>query len=343
MTYKFIDLFAGIGGTRLAFEKAGMKCVFSSEIDKFARETYKTNFFEEPFGDITKIQIQKIPKHNVLVAGFPCQSFSHAGLQLGFKDKRGVLFFEIVRILEKLQPDCFLLENVKRLKGHDNGKTFDLICNYLSGNLDKIPADLLTLNETLSKLKNNLKYSVDFRVLNSKDFGLPQNRERIFIVGFNLKRFSKNDIESFFTWPKFKPTKTKVGDILEKKVDKKYTISEKLWAGHIKRKKRYKERGHGFGFNLVNKNSLYTKTLSARYYKDGSEILVDESENHIRPRKLTPRECANLQGFPKTYKLKSCSDMQLYKQFGNSVSVPVVFAIAKQIKITLERINEKKN
>jgi DNA (cytosine-5)-methyltransferase 1 len=341
--YTFVDLFAGIGGTRLAFEKNGMRCVFSSEIDKFARGTYKANFLEEPFGDITEIEAHQIPKHNVLIAGFPCQSFSHAGLKLGLKDKRGALFFEIVRILEELKPDCFLLENVKRLKGHDNGKTFKLITEYLSGTLKDIPKELAVSNSTKSKLKNNLKYWLETRVLNTKDFGLPQNRERIFIVGFNLEKYKKQDLENFFNWPKIKKVKTEVEQILEENVGDKYTISEKLWNGHIKRKKAKQKKGHGFGYKLVNNKSSYTSTLSARYYKDGSEILIDQSDINRRPRKLTPRECGNLQGFPKRYKLNASSNMQLYKQLGNSVSIPVVNAIAKQIKITLDRVNEKKN
>ena len=343
MQYNFIDLFAGIGGTRLAFEKAGMRCVFSSEIDKFARGTYKANFLEEPFGDITEIEVRKVPKHNVLIAGFPCQSFSHAGLKLGLKDKRGALFFEIIRILEELKPDCFLLENVKRLKGHDNGKTFKLITKYLSGTLKDIPNGLAVTTNTRSKLKNNLKYWLETRVLNTKDFGLPQNRERIFIVGFNLEKFKKIDLENSFCWPKIKKFQTEVKQILEKNVEDKYTISKKLWDGHKKRKKRNQKKGHGFGYSLVNDNSPFTRALTARYYKDGSEILIDQSVVNKLPRKLTPRECANLQGFPKSYKLNASTNMQLYKQLGNSVSIPVVCAIAKQIKITLDRVNEKKN
>ena len=343
MQYTFVDLFAGIGGTRLAFEKTGMKCVFSSEIDKFARETYKANFLEEPFGDITQIEAKQVPKHNVLIAGFPCQSFSHAGLKLGLKDKRGALFFEIIRILEELKPDCFLLENVKRLKGHNNGKTFKLITEYLSGTLKDIPKGLAVSSSTKPQLKNNLKYWLETRVLNTKDFGLPQNRERIFIVGFNLEKYKKQDLDNFFKWPKIKKVKTEVEQILEENVGDKFTISEKLWEGHIKRKKTNQKKGHGFGYKLVNNKSPYTNTLSARYYKDGSEILIDQSDINKRPRKLTPRECGNLQGFPKRYKLNAASNMQLYKQLGNSVSIPVVYAIAKQIKITLDRVNEKKN
>lgn len=343
MQFKFIDLFAGVGGTRLSFEKAGMKCVFSSEIDQFAIRTYKRNFRKEPAGDITKIENRQIPNHNVLIAGFPCQSFSHAGQKLGFNDPRGELFFEIVRILKGKQPDCFLLENVKRLKGHDDGNTLDLIIKSLSGNLDKLPSNINKIVSKKLEFSKNLNYWIDYKVLNTKDFGLPQNRERIFIVGFNLNKYKKSDIYNFFTWPKIIIKPTLVEQILEKSVDDKYTISKKLWSGHLKRKKRYLKKGHGFGYSLVTEKSIYTKTLSARYYKDGSEILIDQSKFNKRPRKLTPRECANLQGFPKSFKLDACSNLQLYKQFGNSVSIPVVFAIAKQIKKTLEKLNENKN
>lgn len=326
MQYKFIDLFAGVGGTRLAFQKAGMQCVFSSEIDSFARATYFRNFGEEPFGDITKANSKIIPTYHILVAGFPCQPFSQAGLEKGFKDDRGSLFFDIVRILKGTKPDCFLLENVKKLKYQDNGRTFRLINKCLSGNV-----------------KTLFNYWVDSAVLNTKDFGLPQNRERIFIVGFNRKKYKNIDFSKIFNWPIPSHKVTKVEDILKKEVDSKYTISDRLWEGHLARKKKNVKRGYGFGFNLCKKEDLYTKTLSARYYKDGLEILIDQSHLNKRPRKLSPRECANLQGFPKSYKLDAVSNLQLYKQMGNSVSIPVVYAIAKQIKITLNQINEKKN
>jgi len=296
--FTFIDLFAGIGGIRIGFEEAGGKCVFSSEWDKSAQKTYISNFGEIPYGDITKIKAKQIPTFDILLAGFPCQPFSQAGLKKGFDDIRGTLFFDIAKIVKYHNPKVVFLENVRNLVGHDHGNTFKVIIS------------------TLEKMG----YKVFYQVLNAKDFGLPQNRARIYIVGF------RDDIE--FTFPKGSKIKTKLGDILEKKVDKKYTISDRLWAGHIRRKKLHKEKGNGFGYCLFNKNSEYTSTMSARYHKDGSEILIYQKNKN--PRKITPREASRLQGFPKNY-IISVSDTQAYKQFGNSVAVPVIKAIAKSI------------
>lgn len=307
--YKIIDLFAGIGGTRLGFHQTGKtKTVFSSEIDKFAVKTYRANFGEIPSGDISKIPENYIPDHDILVAGFPCQAFSQAGKKLGFADTRGTLFFEIARILRYKKPKTFLLENVKNLKSHDNGNTYKII------------------EETLKALN----YDVSSAILKAKDFGVPQNRERIYIVGFNkdkVKHYNR------FSFPAKSPTNISVGDILEPFVDTKYTISDALWNGHQRRKKENKEKGNGFGYSLFNDKSKYTNTLSARYYKDGSEILIEQ--NGINPRKLTPREAARLQGFPEDF-IIPVSDTQSYKQFGNSVAVPVINAIAKNIIKILE-------
>ncbi len=308
--YKIIDLFSGIGGTRLGFQLTGRtKSVFSSEIDKFAKKTYIANFGEEPQGDITEIDENTIPDHDILVGGFPCQAFSQAGKKLGFDDTRGTLFFDIARIIKAKRPKAFLLENVKNLKGHDKGNTFRIIENTLK----------------------DLNYEVFSTTLKAKDFGIPQNRERIYIVGFDKKQIS--NIEEFeFPTPYF--TETKLGNILEKDVSEKYTISDKLWYGHQRRKAEHKKNGNGFGYSLFNEDSPYTNTISARYYKDGSEILIEQPNSN--PRKLTPREASRLQGFPKEF-IIPVSDTQAYKQFGNSVAVPVVNAIASKILAILDK------
>lgn len=302
--YKMIDLFAGIGGTRLGFfQTKKVKIVFTSEIDKFAQKTYRANFGDEPKGDITKISSDEIPDHDILVGGFPCQAFSQAGLKLGFNDTRGTLFFEIVRILNDKHPKAFLLENVKNLVNHDNGKTFEVIKNSL----------------------NELGYAIKYSLFKAKDFGVPQNRERIYIVGFDKKQVPNWDKFAFPTPP---CTQTRVGDILELFVDPKYTISDEIWIGHQNRKIRNRENGKGFGYTLFTNNSPYTNTISARYYKDGSEILIEQKG--MNPRKITPREAARLQGFPENF-IIPVSDTQAYKQFGNSVAVPVIHAIAEEI------------
>ncbi len=311
--YKMIDLFAGIGGTRLGFHKTGKtKVVFSSEFDEHAVKTYKANFGEHPFGDITKITSNDIPEHDILVGGFPCQAFSQAGKKLGFEDTRGTLFFEIARILKDKQPKAFLLENVKNLTLHDHGKTFEVIIN--------------TLKE--------LGYEVVPQLFKAKDFGVPQNRERIYIVGFN-----KNKVPNYkdFTMPIPPCSETKVGQILESYVDDKYTISDKLWSGHKRRKAEHQGKGNGFGYTLFTAESPYTNTISARYYKDGSEILIEQKDKN--PRKVTPREAARLQGFPEDF-IIPVSDTQAYKQFGNSVAVPVIHAIAEEIIKVLDNSNK---
>lgn len=308
--FTMIDLFAGIGGIRLAFQQQGGLSVFASEWDKFAAKTYRMNYGEEPAGDITQISASDIPEHNVLLAGFPCQPFSQAGLKKGFEDTRGTLFFDIARILEAKRPQAFLLENVKQLKGHDKGRTLETI---------------------LRVLREDLDYTVHVEVLRAADFGVPQNRERIYIVGFN-NQLGGREIPFQFPEPTYAPTR--VGDILEEKVDEKYTISDRLYQGHLRRKEEHKKKGNGFGFSLFNADSPYTNTISARYYKDGSEILIDQGPNK-NPRKLTPRECARLQGFPEEFVIP-VSDTQAYRQFGNSVAVPVVEAIAKNMVNAIE-------
>jgi DNA (cytosine-5)-methyltransferase 1 len=307
--YSMIDLFAGIGGTRLGFYQTGrVGNVFSSEWDKFSQKTYYANFGEHPEGDITKIEASDVPDHDILVGGFPCQAFSQAGKKMGFEDTRGTLFFDVARIIKGKRPKAFLLENVRNLLSHDHGRTFKVIKN--------------TLEE--------LNYEVYYTTFHARDFGAPQNRERIYIVGFDKSQVSNYDT---FQYPLPPKPKTRVGDILEKNVDDKYTISDKLWEGHKRRKAEHKAKGNGFGYSLFNADSPYTNTISARYYKDGSEILIDQPNKN--PRKLTPREASRLQGFPDDY-IIPVSDTQAYKEFGNSVCVPVIHAIAEQILYTLD-------
>lgn len=320
--FEFIDLFAGIGGIRIAFQNLGGKCVFSSEWDKFAKKTYEANFGEVPFGDITKIDEKTIPDHDILLAGFPCQPFSIAGVSKknslgrnhGFLDKtQGTLFFDIARIINHKKPKAFLLENVKNLQSHDKGNTFKVI------------------KETL----DSLGYKVYYKVLNGKSF-VPQNRERILIVGFSKEIFKENEK---FTFPNLPEPQKVLKDILEDKVDLKYTLTDKLWNYLQAYAKKHKEKGNGFGYGLTDLNGI-TRTLSARYYKDGAEILVPQG-NKKNPRRLTPRECARLQGFPDNF-IIPVSDNQAYKQFGNSVTVPLIQAVAKQVVKTLLSANEPK-
>lgn len=307
--FTFIDLFAGIGGIRIPFEAAGGECVFTSEWDKFAQQTYIANFNDEVQGDITQVDETEIPEHDVILAGFPCQPFSHAGLKEGFSDTRGTLFFDIERIARYHEPKVMLLENVKGLVSHDKGRTLQVILESL----------------------DSLGYWVEYKVLNARDFGVPQNRERIYIVAYSKDWFDAGD----FTFPRASKKDTRVGDILDSRVDPKYTISDRLWAGHQRRKLEHAAKGNGFGYSLFDSDSPYTSTISARYYKDGSEILIKQRGKN--PRKVTPREAARLQGFPEWFKVHP-SDSQAYRQFGNSVAVPVIEAIAKKIANLLSSI-----
>jgi len=320
--FSFIDLFAGIGGMRIAFQKTGGKCVFSSEWDKYSQKTYLANFHEIPSGDITKITDEEIPSHDVLVAGFPCQPFSLAGVSkknsmgraTGFLDKtQGTLFFEIVKILYSKRPKAFLLENVKNLMGHDKGNTWRIIHEALI----------------------DLDYQIFFDVIDGQPY-VPQHRERIFIVGFDKKRYGEKAKFSFDI--KKGADKPKLKDILEKEVADKYTLSDNLWNYLQKYAAKHKAAGNGFGYGIADPEGA-TRTLSARYYKDGSEILI--AQNDRNPRRLTPRECARLQGFDEDYKIV-VSDTQAYRQFGNSVVVPLVFEIAERIVKELGRLESNK-
>lgn len=312
--FKQIDLFAGIGGIRQAFQRQGGYNVYSSEWDKFAQTTYRINFGETPDGDITQVNENDIPDHDILLAGFPCQPFSQAGLHKGFEDARGTLFFDVARIVKAKRPKAFMLENVKQLKGHDKGNTIRVILSVL----------------------DELNYYVpDPQVLNAYHFGVPQNRERIIIVGFNKDYLPENYEE--FKYPKGHiDDSVRVGNILETNVGDRFTISDKLWQGHQSRKKMHEKKGNGFGFCLFNEDSKYTSTISARYYKDGSEALIEQHGKN--PRMLTPRECARLQGFTDAF-IIPVSNARAYKQFGNSVCIPVIEAVAKAMLEYLGKYN----
>ena len=316
-SFTFIDLFAGIGGMRLAFESAGGRCVYSNEWNKYSQQTYFANFGEQPEGDITKVDENSIPDHDVLVAGFPCQPFSIAGVskknslgrETGFQDKtQGTLFFDVCRILKAKRPKAFFLENVKNLKSHDKGRTFKIIMESL----------------------NELKYDVYTAILDGQSY-VPQHRERILIVGFDKERYGESLPFSFDINPK--NPKPLMKDILEKSADDKYTLSDKLWLYLQNYAAKHKAAGNGFGYGMADQNGI-SRTLSARYYKDGSEILIEQKGKN--PRRLTPRECARLQGFSDDFKIV-VSDTQAYKQFGNSVVVPLMADVAKLI---VNRIRE---
>ncbi|MGY3729022.1 MULTISPECIES: DNA (cytosine-5-)-methyltransferase [Cobetia] len=365
--FTFIDLFAGIGGIRKGFDAVKGECVFTSEWDKFAVRTYKANHYCDPVThrfnrDIRDITLsgnldideetayknidREIPDHDVLLAGFPCQPFSLAGVSkknsLGRKhgfecDAQGTLFFDVARIIAAKRPPAFVLENVKNLKSHDKGNTFKVICEAL----DELGYDVADVNAPKGK---------DPKVIDAKYF-IPQHRERIVLVGFrrDLKihaGFTLRDIEKLY--PKDKPS---FGDILSKEVSDKYILTPKLWEYLYRYAQKHREKGNGFGFGLTRPDDT-ARTLSARYHKDGSEILVDRgfndnkpfsSEKNMenRPRRLTPQECARLMGFDKVGESKfiiPVSDTQAYRQFGNSVVVPVFQAVAELVKLRIAQL-----
>lgn len=322
--FRFIDLFAGIGGLRLGFESIGGRCVFTSEWDAFSQKTYALNFRDNHSiaGDIREYSSEpgRVPEHDVLLAGFPCQPFSIAGVSKknalgrphGFLcDTQGTLFFDTAQIIAHHRPAAFLLENVKNLESHDQGRTFATILNVL---------------------RSELGYHVQYRVISSEPW-VPQKRERIFIVGFREPtafNFAGLDIPKLGMGPK-------LGSILEPQdeVDPKYTLTEHLWNYLKGYKEKHQAAGNGFGYSLFGPNDV-ARTLSARYYKDGSEILIEQSGK--RPRRLTPRECARLMGFEtkdRSFKIP-VSDTQAYRQFGNSVVVPVVEFVAEAMKPFIE-------
>lgn len=316
--FTFIDLFAGMGGFRLAMQAQGGKCVFSSEWNKYAQKTYLANFGEMPFGDITKeITKSYIPrKFDVLCAGFPCQPFSIAGVskkkslgrETGFKDKtQGTLFFDVADIISRHRPKAFFLENVKNLVSHDKGNTFKVI----KGTLEE------------------LRYSIYYLVMDGQAY-VPQHRERIMLVGFDQDVFHG---EEQFAFPEQKQSTRSIKEILDPDIDEKYTLSDKLWSYLQNYAEKHRAKGNGFGFGMVDLNGI-SRTLSARYYKDGSEILIPQAGGK-NPRRLSPRECARLMGYPDKYRLNQVSDVQAYRQCGNSVVVPLITAVAEQLVNTM--------
>lgn len=309
--FKFVDLFAGIGGFRIALERLGGKCIFSSEWDKYCQKTYKAWFGEIPHADIRKVKPSEIPDHDILAAGFPCQPFSIAGVSKkkslgrahGFKDAiQGTLFFNLATIIEIKRPPVLFLENVKNLQSHDKGRTWKVI------------------HETLE----NLDYWVFHKVIDAVGW-VPQHRERIYIICFDRKSFP---VKPPFVFP-FPPegTRPKLSDILVSLPDAKYTLTDHLWNYLQEYAKRHRAKGNGFGFGLANPQGI-TRTMSARYYKDGSEILIPQNKRN--PRRLTPRECARLMGFGE-YLPIVVSDTQAYRQFGNAVVPKVVEMVGRQI------------
>lgn len=318
--YTFIDLFAGIGGMRIAYQNAGARCVYSNEWNKYCQKTYYANFGDQPDDDITRVNAESdIPLHDILVAGFPCQPFSIAGVSkkqslgraTGFEDKtQGTLFFDVCRVIKTKRPKAFMLENVKNLQSHDKGNTFKVICEALE----------------------ELDYSISYAVLDGKSY-VPQHRERIIIVGFDKKRYGSSiEFDFKLNPPNKRPI---VSDILESSVDERYTLSDKLWSYLQNYALKHKAAGNGFGYGIAPLDGI-TRTMSARYYKDGSEILIPQEGKN--PRRLTPRECARLQGFPDTFKIP-VSDTQAYKQFGNSVVVPLITDVARLVVSKLEELD----
>lgn len=336
--FRFVDLFAGVGGMRMGFERAGGVCVFTSEWDKYAQKTYAANFQNcsehVSTGDIRQVPAQDVPDHNILLAGFPCQPFSIAGVskknslgrEHGFRDAtQGTLFFDVARIVEKKRPQMLLLENVKNLRAHDQGNTFKII---------------------QQTLKNDLGYDISFQVINSCSW-VPQNRQRILIVCSNRdyefsQPFSFEDVQIPACRPVMKNILHPENGSEEPEepytqgekgtVNKKYILSSHMWKYLREYAAKHKKAGNGFGYGLVEQDSV-ARTLSARYYKDGSEILVDRGSRR-RPRRLTPRECCRLMGFPDNF-IIPVSDTQAYKQFGNSIVVPMVQAVAQTMVAAL--------
>lgn len=320
--FRFIDLFAGIGGMRIAFTRLGGKCVFSSEWDKYAQHTYERNFGEVPFGDITKIDENSVPDHDILVAGFPCQAFSIAGRRGGFEDTRGTLFFDVARIIRRKRPSAFLLENVKGLMNHNRGRT---------------------LNTILYTLRNDLGYYVpEPEIVNARHFGVPQNRERVFIVGF------RNDLRiSDYEYPGPIMVNRTILDIREESVvSAKYYLSTQYLRTLVEHKRRHEAKGHGFGYEIIPDDGVANAIVVGGMGRERN-LIVDHRLTDLTPvtsikgevnregiRRMTPREWARLQGFPDTFRIE-VADTHAYKQFGNSVAIPAVEAVARAIVVKL--------
>lgn len=316
--FKFIDLFAGIGGFRMAFQNLGGKCVFTSEWDKYSQKTYEANYGEVPFGDITKVDEKNIPDHDILLGGFPCQAFSIAGRRDGFGDTRGTLFFDVARIIREKQPKAFFLENVKGLKSHDKGKTLKII---------------------LKTLREDLNYFVpEPQVINAKDFGVPQNRERIFIVGFR-KDLGITD----FKYPEPLSEKVSFEEVKEEKeVSVKYYLSNVYLNTLYRHKERHAKKGNGFGYEIISDEGTANAIVVGGMGKERN-LVLDERLTNFKPvtkikgevnrkgiRRMTPREWARLQGYPDNFRI-IVSDAQAYKQFGNSVAVPAIQATGNEV------------
>ncbi len=330
--FTFIDLFAGIGGIRIGFESSGGRCVFTSEWNAFSQKTYRENFVDDHdiVGDIVKVNAGDIPDHDVLLAGFPCQPFSIAGVSKknalgrphGFEcATQGTLFFDVARIIAEKRPAAFVLENVKNLRSHDKGNTFRVVMDVL---------------------QKELGYQVQWRIIDGRRF-VPQHRERILIVGFREETgfdFDNVQLPAVETAPRLRSIlhaeDGSEADVdrgryigADGKVDARYVLTPRLWQYLQDYAAKHRAKGNGFGFGLVSGDAV-ARTLSARYYKDGSEVLVSRGDGE-RPRRLTPRECARLMGFPDTFRIP-VSDTQAYKQFGNSVVVPAISAVAQAMR-----------
>lgn len=312
---KFIDLFCGLGGFRIALESLGCKCVFSSDIDKYASQTYKMNFGELPFGDITKIDNKDIPRHDILCAGFPCQPFSIAGKRLGFNDTRGTLFFEVLRILKSKRPKAFFLENVGGICSHDNGKTIEVILNSLK----------------------EIDYVAFYKVINAKDIGYPQNRSRWYCVGFDKNQFSNALNTYMFPFPKKQKLQYTIDDLLENKVSKDYEITQICKENILTHLENFKKNArYSVKYSLIANEVRKSKCnfrcdgispcLTAKMGTGGNNIPVLVSQN----RKLSERECLRIMGYPDSYKIIE-NYHQSYKQIGNSVVVPIIKDIASEL------------
>lgn len=314
----FVDLCAGIGGFRKAFDNAGAECVLTCELDKFCKTTYTSNFHDKRWEtDITKLDPSSVENFDILCAGFPCQAFSLGGKQAGFDDVRGTIFFNIADMLQVKRPKMALFENVKNLRSHDKGRTFKVIQAKL----------------------DSLDYHHHTILINAQHF-VPQKRERIYIVCADKKYLTTEEFKTLIANIEFDYEKQKllplpkISDILESNVSSEFTLSDKLWSFLQSHAEKHSKKGNGFGYGLIEPKTMTTaRTLTARYYKDGSEILIAQEGKN--PRRLTPRECARIMGFPDSYQLTS-SKTQTYKQFGNSVVLPVIELFAQRITEVLK-------